>query len=133
MPSREPHWLSRIVIDSIQADQIREHGGLPGTRDENLRESALAKPRNKWLYDNERDVAVLAAAYGFAFSANHPYFDGNKRIGFLAIVTFLGMNGYEFHATDEDILTRILMLAAGRVSEDELADWIRQHMKNIRK
>ena len=113
---REPHWLSRIVADAIHDDQIREHGGLPRIRDENALESALARPRNKWHYGKERDPAALAAGYGFGFITNHPYTDGNKRVGFLCVVTFLGINGYEFNATDTEVLNEILALAGGRIS-----------------
>jgi death-on-curing protein len=128
--TREPQWLNRIVVDAIHDNQIQEHGGAPGTRDENLLESVLARPRNKWSYSGERDLAVFAAAYGFGFVRNHPYNDGNKRVGFLSIVTFLGLNGYDFTATDADVLTEILALAAGEISEEALADWIRNHMQH---
>lgn len=124
---REPRWLSRVVVDAIQNDQLREHGGLPGIRDENALESALARPRQKWAYAQERGLAALAAAYGFGLTRNHPYRDGNKRIGFLAIVTFLGINGHELNATDADVVTEMLGLASGHVSEEALADWIRAH------
>jgi death-on-curing protein len=125
--AREPRWLSRVVVDAIHSDQLREHGGLRGIRDENVLESALARPKQKWHYAENRDLASLAAAYGFGLVKNHPYRDGNKRIGFLAIVTFLGVNGYNFSATDVDVVTEVLALADGRVSEAELADWIRLH------
>ena len=125
---REPRWLSRIVADAIHDDQIREHGGLPGIRDENALESALARPRNKWLYGKERDPAALAAGYGFGFITNHPYADGNKRVGFLCVVTFLGINGYDFDATDTEVLDEILALAGGRIPEDDFSHWIRSHI-----
>jgi death on curing protein len=124
--SSEPQWLSRIVVDAIHNDQLREHGGLPGVRDENVLESALARPQQKWHYAEKADIAMLAAAYGFGLVKNHPYRDGNKRIGFLAMVTFLGINGHVLEATDIEVIAEILALAAGRVSEEELADWIRQ-------
>lgn len=123
----EPTWLSRVVVDAIHTDQMREHGGLPGIRDENVLESALARPQQKWQYDNRTDLPMLAAAYAFGLVKNHPYRDGNKRIGFLAMVTFLGVNGYGFSATDAEVVTEILALADGSVSEEALADWIRQH------
>lgn len=129
---REPRWLSRVVVDAVQADQLRQHGGLPGVRDENALESALARPQNKWVYAEERDLATLAAAYGFALVKSHPYRDGNKRIGFLAIATFLGINGYNLTATDADVVTEMLALAAGHVSEEELARWIRDHMIKLK-
>ena len=102
-----------------------EHGGRPGVRDENLLESALTRPQHKWHYDEKADLAILAAAYGFGLVTNHPYRDGNNRIGFLAMVTFLGINGHEFEAPDTEVVTTMLALASGRVSEPELADWIR--------
>lgn len=124
---REPRWLTRLVVDAIHNDQLREHGGLPGVRDENVLESALARPRQKWHYEATSDVPMLAAAYAFGLVKNHPYRDGNKRIGFLAMVTFLGMNGYDFGATDAEVVTEILALAEGGVSEEALSAWIRQH------
>jgi len=123
----EPSWLTRVVVDAVHHDQLREHGGLPGIRDENVLESALARPQQKWHYADNTDVPMLAAAYAFGLVKSHPYRDGNKRIGFLAMVTFLGMNGDELEATDAEVVAEILALADGSVSEDALADWIRQH------
>jgi death-on-curing protein len=123
----EPHWLARIVVDAIHDEQLREHGGLPGLRDENLLESALARPQQKWHYARDSDIPVLAAAYAFGLAKNHPYRDGSKRIGFLAMVTFLEINDYDFDATDAEVVAEILGLAEGSVSEPALADWIRQH------
>ena len=128
----EPKWLSRVVVDAIHNDQLREHGGLPGIRDENALESALARPRQKWHYAQSAGAPVLAAAYAFGLVRNHPYRDGNKRIGFLAMVTFLGMNGQELTATDAGVVAEILALAGGTVSEDALADWIRRHSSKRR-
>ena len=130
--SQEPRWLSRVVVDAVHADQLREHGGLAGLRDASALESALARPKNKWVYSDERDVAALAAAYGFALVTSHPYRDGNKRIGLLAMATFLGINGYELTATDEDIVGEMLALAAGHISEEELARWIRDRVIMVR-
>lgn len=123
---REPTWLSRMVVDAIHADQLREHGGLTGLRDENLLESALARPRQAWHYATPTDVPALAAAYAFGLVRNHPYRDGNKRIGFLAMVTFLGVNGYAFEGTDEDVVTQFVALAAGQMSEEDLSEWLRR-------
>lgn len=123
----EPQWISRIVIDAIHNDQLREHGGLPSIRDENVLESALARPLQKWHYADRTDVPMLAAAYAFGLVKNHPYRDGNKRVGFLAMATFLGMNGRDLTATDAEVVAEILALADGSASEESLADWIRQH------
>jgi death-on-curing protein len=115
------------VVDAIHHDQVREHGGLPGVRDEGALESALSRPRQKWHYVLETDLAALASAYGFGLVRNHPYRDGKKRIGFLAVVTFLGTNGHDLTATDAEGVTAGVTLAEGHLSEDALAAWIRQH------
>lgn len=128
----EPNSLSRLVVDAIHTDQLHEHGGLPGVRDEIALESALARPEQKWHYADSTDVPMLAAAYAFGLVQNHPYRDGNKRIGFLAMVTFLGVNGHDFSATDADVVTEFLALADGSVSEERLADWIRRHSSKRR-
>ena len=128
----EPRWLTRLVVDAIHNDQLREHGGRPGLRDENVLESALARPQQKWHYDSTIDVPMLAAAYAFGLVKNHPYRDGNKRIGFIAMVTFMGINGYEFEATDAEVVAEIVSLADGTVTEEELAEWIRQHSSKPR-
>jgi death-on-curing protein len=128
---RQPRWLSRLVVDAIHADQVQEHGGLPGIRDENVLESALARPRQKWAYGNERDLSALAAAYGFGLVTNHPYRDGNKRIGFLAMATFLGINSHDLDVTDADVVGEMIGLAAGDRTEADLAGWIRAHLKKL--
>jgi len=127
----EPDWLNRAVVDAIHHDQIREHGGLAGIRDANALESALARPRQKWHY-SRTDVPALAAAYAFGLVRNHPYRDGNKRVGFLALVTFLELNRYEFDATEAEVVAEIVGLADGNVSEQALADWIRRHTKRLK-
>ena len=124
----EPAWLTRIVIDAIHTDQVREHGGLPGLRDENGLEAALARPRHKWSYEQSADLASLAAAYGFGLARNHPYCDGNKRVSLVQMLAFLDINGQEIEAADEDVLTTVIGLAAGHVSERELAAWLRARM-----
>jgi death-on-curing protein len=119
-------------VDAIHDDQIREHGGVPGIRDESGLESALARPQQKWHYAGPTDPPALAAAYTFGLVRNHPYRDGNKRIGFLAMATFLELNGYDLAATDAEVVAEIVALADGRFSEDALADWIRQHRSRQR-
>lgn len=121
-----------MVVDAIHHDQLREHGGLPGVRNENLLESALARPQQKWHYSDRADVPGLAAAYAFGLVQNHPYHDGNKRIGFLAMVTFLGVNGHDFSASEAEVVAEILALADGSLSEDALAEWIRRHSSTRR-
>lgn len=117
-----------MVVDAVHTAQLREHGGLPGIRDENALESALARPRQKWVYGKERDLSALAAAYGFGFVKGHPYRDGNKRIGFLAVATFLGINDHDLDVTDAEVVTEMVRLAAGDIGEPDLASWIRLHL-----
>ena len=125
--SREPRWVSRLVVDAIQTDMLLNHGGVPGLRDEDLLESALARPRQRFTYDATTDLAALAAAYGFGLARNHPYSDGNKRVAFVTIGMFLGLNGLEFTASEAEVVTTLAALASGTVDEDTLADWIRLH------
>jgi death on curing protein len=125
----EPRWLSRVVVDAIHADQLRQHGGLAGVRDENVLESSLARPRQKWAYEPTLDLAALAAAYAYGLVRNHPYRDGNKRIGFLALATFLGVNDHELDTTDEDVVTTVLALADGNLTESQMASWVRKHLR----
>ena len=125
----EPAWVERIVVDAIHLDQLREHGGLQAIRDENALESALARARNKWVYDGIEDPAILAAAYGYGLATSHPYRDGNKRIAFVTMVVFLGLNGWELEASDAEVVETMLGVAGGSLSESELADWIRDHLQ----
>jgi death-on-curing protein len=122
---KEPRWVSRLVVDAVQTDMLLTHGGMPGLRDENALESALARPQQRFAYEPNTDLAALAAAYGFGLIRNHPYNDGNKRVGLVVMATFLGLNGYEFIASESDVVTTIVALASGNLDEETLADWIR--------
>jgi death on curing protein len=123
---REPRWVSRLVVEAAHTDLLLTHGGLPGLRDENLLESALARPRQRYAYDpTTSDLAALAAAYGFGLARNHPFRDGNKRVAFVTMAVFLGLNGIEFTATEAEVVTTIVALASGALEEDALASWIR--------
>ncbi len=118
------------MIDAVHSDQIREHGGLAGIRDENVLESALARARNKWGYENQSDLAVLAAAYGYGIASSHPFRDGNKRIAFLAMVIFLGVNRMALEAPEAEVVSTMLAVADGRWSEKDLAAWVRRYIVN---
>ena len=123
----EPRWVDRTALLAIHLDQIREHGGLQGVRDETALDSALNRARQKWHYGETPDVPILAAAYAFGLSPNHPFRDGNKRTAFLAMIVFLGLNGWDFEADEADVVQAMVALAAGKLSEDDLAVWIRDH------
>ncbi len=129
MTQPEPHWLRRLAVDEAHFRQIREHGGAHGLRDENALESALARPRQRWHHQGEVRLAELAAAYAYGLVANHPYVDGNKRVALVVMVAFLERNGVELAATNAEVLSIMLALAAGEVTEGALADWIEAHSR----
>lgn len=119
-------WIARSVILAIHDMQLAEHGGGAGVRDVNLLESALARPVNLAAY-GAPDAPALAAAYGYGISRNHAFIDGNKRTGFVAAELFLRLNGYELMAEDGDCVLTMLAVAAGDLSEEEFASWLRAH------
>lgn len=130
---REPRWIDRLVADAIHFDQLREHGGLGGIRDENALESALARPKHQWHYEPRTDVPTAAAAYGWGLARSHPYRDGNKRVAFLVMATFLELNGWVLDATEAEVVQMMLAVAAGQCRESKLADWIRAHARSRRR
>ena len=122
----EPFWLTVAIIVAIHDEQLAIHGGSAGLRAHALLESALDRPRNKWAYE-QAALPELAAGYGFGIARNHPFIDGNKRTALLAIFTFLGVSDVDFVVPEADAAAMILALAAGEVSEDNLARWIRDN------
>ncbi|SEA79573.1 type II toxin-antitoxin system death-on-curing family toxin [Variovorax sp. YR216] len=120
-------WLSVRTIQAAHDEQLAEHGGPGGLRDEGLLASALARPQHRALYDSP-DAAALAASYAFGIARNHPFVDGNKRTAFVALELFLDLNGYELDASDEDCVFAMLGLAAGQMDEDALAAWVRTRL-----
>lgn len=119
-------WLSREAIEIIHRDQLREHGGLPGIKDENALEAALARPRHKAAY-GEADVFVLAAGYLFGITRSHPFSDGNKRTGFLAAYVFLRLHGWQIATTDVTIIAFVLEVAAGSIDEEGIVRFLKDH------
>jgi death-on-curing protein len=117
-------WLSRQVILAVHDEQLAEHGGALGVRDDGLLESALARPLNRAGY-GEPDVAELGALYAIAIARNHPFVDGNKRTAFAALVTFLALNGMVFEPSEVDATMAVLRLAAGEMDDDEFTNWVR--------
>lgn len=122
----EPRWLDTTIVLDVHAEQLALFGGADGIRDLGLLESALARPINKFGY-GESDLAALAAAYAFGIARNHPFVDGNKRAAFASFIVFLGLNGFDFDVPPEQATAMILSLAAGEVSEESLARWIKDN------
>ena len=133
MPRREPVWLERTVVDAMHADVVREHGGALGVRDGRLIDSALARPRQKWGYDRDIDLADLAGAYGYGLVKNHGFVDGSKRIALLAIYVFLRLNKLELEASEAQAVDINVGVADGTITEDQLATWIREHTVRLRR
>ena len=123
----EPEWLSLDLALAIHDRQLAEHGGPTGVRDQGMLESALARPLNQWTY-GEDDLCALAAAYAYGIARNHPFADGNKRTAWVFARLFLRLNGQALSFAPREAIDIVLALAAGELSEDELADWFRQHL-----
>ena len=122
-------WVTDSVVLAIHEAQLAEHGGIAGTRDDALLSSALARPLNLEAYGEKPDAASLAAAYAFGIARNHPFLDGNKRTAFVVMELFLNLNGWILNADDADCISTMLSLAAGNLSENAVADWLREHIE----
>ncbi|MEO5706682.1 MAG: type II toxin-antitoxin system death-on-curing family toxin [Alteraurantiacibacter sp.] len=119
-----------MALDVAQAahrEQLAEHGGAEGVRDPGLLESAMSRPQNLAAC-GDPDLAALAAAYAFGIARNHPFVDGNKRTAAVVSETFVAFNGATLLASDAELVVAFLALAAGELTEDEVADWFRQHL-----
>ena len=129
MTQPEPRWVPRLVIEAVHLDQVREHGGLLGIRDENALESALARARQRWTHEPESDLPRLAADYVFGICTSHPFRDGNKRISFVAAVIFLGLNGFDLVAPGDEVVEKMWALASGKLDEEAIAHWMRSRIE----
>jgi death-on-curing protein len=121
-------WIDAEAARAIHAEQIAEHGGPDGVRDPGGLESAMARARNLAAY-GEPDAADLAAAYAYGIARDHPFADGNKRTAAVVSETFLVLNGLTLAAGDAELVVAFQALAAGQLSEAELADWFRLHIR----
>jgi death on curing protein len=120
--------LSRQLILAIHDEQLAEHGGALGIRDDGLLESALARPLNRAGYADP-DMAELAALYAIAVARNHPFVDGNKRTAFAALFMFLALNGMEFEPPEVDATITMLRLASGDLSDLEFTAWVQDNTR----
>lgn len=120
-------WLDRAVLIAAHDEQLAEHGGAAGFRDEGLFDSALARPLNLANYESP-DVSALAASYAVALAKNHPFVDGNKRTAFVAMELFLWLNGQDLNAGDAECVLAMLAVAAGDWDEATLAAWLRDRV-----
>ncbi|MBW8744776.1 MAG: type II toxin-antitoxin system death-on-curing family toxin [Sphingomonas sp.] len=120
-------WIATRIAIEAHREQLIEHGGGQGIRDLRLLDSAMARPHNLATYGSP-DAAALAAAYAYGIARNHPFIDGNKRTALVVSETFLTLNGYGLDASDAEMVVAFLALAAGELTEEELADWFREHL-----
>ena len=123
-------WVGREVALAAHREQLVEHGGGDGVRDIGLVDSAMARPQNLAAY-GEPDAAALAAAYAFGIARNHPFIDGNKRTAAVVSEAFLDLNNLELAVTNAEIAVVFLALAAGEISEAELAGWFRERIQPV--
>ncbi|MGH8803902.1 MAG: type II toxin-antitoxin system death-on-curing family toxin [Polaromonas sp.] len=117
-------WINKQALLLLHGESLAEHGGGEGLRDEGLLDSALARPLNLVAY-GEPDAAALAASYAMGVAKNHPFVDGNKRAAFLTVGMFLYLNGYRLSATQAEATVTVLALAAGEITEEQFAAWLR--------
>jgi death-on-curing protein len=124
----EPRWVDRLVVEAVHVDLVREHGGLSGLREEHALEAALARAPQRYAYAPDSDLADLAAAYGHGLASSHPFADGNKRVAFVTMAVFFGLNGRAIEAPEGEVVTVMLVLAGGELDEPQLADWLRSRL-----
>jgi len=127
---KQPYWISRKALLYLHSASLATFGGSTGIRDEGLLDSALARPENRFLYAQEPDLPELAASYGFGIAKNHPFIDGNKRAAFHAVGLFLSINGFELVADQVDAIQTVMSLAAGGLTEEQFAAWIRKNTQS---
>lgn len=127
----EWRWLTRAAIDIFHAEQLAEHGGFPGIKDENALEAALAGPINKFAYESP-DIYELAAAYLFGIAKNHPFSDGNKRTAFVAAYSFLLIHSWQVEATQGEIIEFVLGVASGEIDETGAAMFFKDHCQQMK-
>ena len=123
----EPRWLLRRVVLSLHSMVIEEHGGPDGIRNHDMFDSALSRPKNKFLYEPNCNLYQLAAAYSFGIAKNHPFVDGNKRTAFLCGTLFLELNGISFNATEAESVIIFQNLAGSEIDENDLARWFEEN------
>ena len=129
---QEPFWITKETARAMHQQQLAQHGGGTGTRDEGLLESALDKPKNLFFYsDTPVDMTRLAASYAYGIATNHPFVDGNKRTALVVSQTFLSLNDHKFCGSYENEYEIFIKVAAGDIDEESLAQWFAKNTKKI--
>lgn len=129
MKCRDAIWIEERDVLAIHDQILAQHGGAAGVRDRSLLLSALARPHQPYAYSEDADVVCLAAIYVSGLVRNHPFVDGNKRAGFVAGILFLELNGFIFHASEEDATQAVSGIASGTLDEEQFTTWLRATSK----
>ncbi len=122
-------WIEQRMVIAVHDEQLAEHGGGSGLRDEGLLQSALIRPQNAAACNSDADICTLAAAYAYGLAKNHPFIDGNKRIVAVAMELFIELNGYKLNSSNVEGVIMMLKLSGGDMSEDELVAWLRANVE----
>lgn len=126
----EPRWLTEAMLVAIHAQQIERYGGAHGVLDQNVVRSALARPINRWAYDESADLADLAAAYLVGFARSQGFSDGNKRTGLASSLVFLRLNGYALHVPGKELYALTMQVATGEADDEVVAAYLRSRMES---
>jgi death-on-curing protein len=128
---KEPFWLNERMVKAMHTDQLLQHGGTPGIRDENLLSASLARPRHLFTYAEAPTLFDLAAAYGYGLAKNHPFIDGNKRTALVVMAAFLELNGYSLNVPEIEVVLIMERLATElkmtQESQESLAEWLEEN------
>ena len=126
-------FIPKDIILFFHEQLVKIYGGSSGIRDENLLDSALEQPKatyqGEYLHDS---LLKMAAAYGYHLCNNHPFIDGNKRIAFVAMDTFLQKNNLEITASEKEAYKMMIQVASGKLSKEELTLWLENNTSSIR-
>ena len=118
-------WISKRLALAIHDRQLAEHGGSIGVRDETLLDTAIARPQQLFAYgDPPPDLAALSASLAYGLARNHPFTDGNKRTAWVLARLFLALNDVRISFEPETAIEMVLLLASGKLTEDEVAAWL---------
>lgn len=120
----EPNWVLPELVLAVHRMLLAEHGGSAGVRDQGLLDSALNRPQQRYAYESPITLFELAAAYSFGITKNHPFIDGNKRVALTVGAIFLEVNGASLNAPESEAVIIFEQLAAGLLTEAELAQWL---------
>ncbi|WP_009631923.1 type II toxin-antitoxin system death-on-curing family toxin [Synechocystis sp. PCC 7509] len=123
----EPSWLNERMVAAFHENQICLHGGLSGIEDENMLAASCARPKHLFAYDNKATIFDLAAAYGYAFAKNHAFVDDNKRVGLVAVLTFLYLNGFLLKVPEMEAVLVISRLAASEETQESVSKWLAEN------